>query len=253
MKKALLSILIAFVISLQAIAQGAYFEMKMTSTGGESVNGVMKTYAQDGNTRTEMNMSTAMGQFNTVSLNLKTAPNTLYLLNQQAKTYIEITIAGDEEYRDYAPTEYEVTVLGNEKINGYNCKHVKIRIKGSKNDMEMWLTTELQGYADFAKVKTKYTGKDNLYKALEAKGVNGFPVRIKASEKGQGVQLDLIKAEKRTHPASLFSLSGYNKGAGASINPNMDMNELMKQMMNMTPEEREKWAEQMKQMYQQPK
>jgi hypothetical protein len=105
----------------------------------------------------------------------------------------------------------------------------------------MWTTTEIDGYADFAKVKTKYTGKANMYKALEAKGVVGFPVRIKSIDHGHEVRIDLVKAEKRNNPDSLFSLSGYTKQEGAGIPGGAEMQEMMKQLQNMTPSEREAW------------
>lgn len=63
------------------------------------------------------------------------------------------------------------------------------------------------------------------------------------------VQVDLITAEKRTNPSNLFSLSGYKKSEGPAM-PGMGVD--MQKIQQMTPEEREKWIEQMKNQYSNP-
>jgi hypothetical protein len=232
------------------VAQGYYVEYKLSSNTAEgALSGAMKTYVQDGNTRMEMNMNTGMGAFNMVNLVLKSSPSTVYMLDEKSKTYTEIKTGDDEEWRDYAQEEYEVTVLGKEKVNGYNATHVKVKRKGSNQDIELWNTTEIAGYTDFAMMKTKYTGKYNMLKAMEAKGAAGFPVRIKAAQKQYAMQMDLVKAEKRTNPETLFTLNGYTKGGNSAMPAGIDMQEMMRKMENMTPEEREKWVKQMQEMY----
>lgn len=244
--------LAACLLTSLAFAQGFFIEYKITSTTGQGgLTGSMKTYAQDGNSRVEMNMNvTGMGGMNMASLYLKSSPGLVYLLNEQGKTYSELSTTTDEDWKDYPQSEYEVTVIGKEKVNGYNATHVKIRRKGSTHDMEMWNTTELPGYADYANLKTKFTGKSNLLKALEAKGATGFPVRIRSAEKQYSMQMDLVKAEKRSNPANLFSLSGYTKGAaGHGSGTNINVQEMINNMQNMTPEEREIWLKKLEEQY----
>lgn len=232
-------------------AQGYYIEYKLSSSGGDegNVTGLMKSYAQDGNSRMEMNMNVAgVGAMDMVSLSLKGSPNVVYLLNEKSKTYTELNSTDSEDWKDYPQSEYEVTVIGKEKVNGYNAIHIKVRRKGSSNDMEMWNTTEVSGYADLAALKTKYTGKSNLLKAMQTKGAEGFPVRIRVAEKQYTMQMDLVKAEKRSNPSSLFSLNGYTKGSN-TIPGNINVQEMMQNIQNMTPEEREKWIKQMEEQY----
>ena len=231
-----------------AFAQGYYMEMKMSTNEGEM--GTMKIYSQDGNSRSEMKMTANVpaGFGAMAMLSLKSEPNKIYMLNEKDKTYTEMDVNNKEEYRDGDKSEYEVTIVGKEKVNGYNCTHVKIKQKGSKHDMDWWTTTELANYAEFSKVKSQYTGKSNLYSALEAKGAAGFPVRIKTEDHGQMVQVDLITAEKRTNPSNLFSLSGYKKSEGPGA-PGAGMGIDYSKIQQMTPEEREKWIEQMKNQY----
>ncbi|MCX6199399.1 MAG: DUF4412 domain-containing protein [Bacteroidetes bacterium] len=253
MKKLLASICCAFTL-LIINAQGVYIEMKISTTGGkEIITGLMKAYSQDGNNRSEMNMNMTgapEGIGNITMLTLKSNANTVYLLNEKNKTYTEFSSSTEtEDMKDYPQSEYEVTVLGIEKVNNYTCKHVRVIRKGNNRETEMWTTTDLIGYADFAKVKTKYTGKANMYKALEAKGAVGFPVRIKAGEQGHVVQIDLVKAEKRNNPAALFSLSGYTKQEGTGLPGGAEMQEMLKQLQNMTPAERDAWMKRLKEQH----
>ena len=65
------------------------------------------------------------------------------------------------------------------------------------------------------------------------------------------MQLDLVKAEKKSLDGSLFSTNGYTKSATNSVSgmPVIDAQAIQK----MTPEERQKYIEDMKAKYQQPK
>jgi hypothetical protein len=250
-------VLLLALISLKTAiyAQGSYIEFKITS-GSANGSGTVKSYSQDGNTRSEATISAPQlpNGIKITSLILKAQPNTIYLLNDKDKTYSEIQSGNSDEYKDYPQADYEVTVVGKETVNGYNSTHVIIKVNG-KQSREMWTTKDIAGYADFSKIKTKYTGQDNMYKALAAKGADGMPVRIKTTEGGRSMQLDLIKAEKRSNPATLFSLSGYTKNSSASGIPSVegmpDMQEMMKKLQNMTPAEREAMLKKLKEMYQQ--
>jgi hypothetical protein len=249
--KKILAALIAITLTMGVFAQGFYIEYKIGASGKEaSVGGNFKTYSQGGDVRSEITMSVPqMGEMQITSLSLKTEPNKIYLLNEKEKTYTEMATGNDEEWKDRAQSDYEVTVLGKETINGYNTTHVSIKINGKQRE-ELWTTRDIAGYGEFAKIKTKYTGKDNLYKALAAKSADGLPVRIKVDERGHNMQMDLVKAEKRSNPANLFSLDGYKKGEGMSGMPGGEqIQEMMKNMQNMTPAEREEMIRQLKEQY----
>lgn len=238
-----------------AFSQGYYMEFKITSAGKEAnMSGVMKTYAQNDNSRGEITMTVPNlpggGKISVVSLVLKDNPGKVFLLDEENKSYTEMETGNDEEWKDAPESDYEVTVVGKEAVNGYNATHVKILRKGEKTPDEYWTSKDVVDYADMMKMKTKYTGKDNMMKALEAKGANGFPVRIKTTEQGNSIQIDLVKSEKKNNPASIFSLNGYTKSTSGTIIPaGIDVQQMMKDVQNMTPEEREKWMEQMQQQY----
>ncbi|HXH17498.1 MAG TPA: DUF4412 domain-containing protein, partial [Chitinophagales bacterium] len=254
-KQFLLTVLCFAAIAATSFAQGFYIEFKITSSGKEgSMSGAMKTYYQDGNSRADINMTVPQlpggSGISIVSLTLKDTPDKVFMLDEKNKSYTEIDLSSAEDWKDAPPTDYEVTVIGKENVNGYNTIHVKVLRKGSKTPEEFWNTTEVAGYQDMAKIKTKYTGKDNLMRALEAKGAGGFPVRVKTTEQGNSIQIDLVKAEKKSNPASLFSLNGYTKSQTGTIIPaGIDVQQMMKDMQNMTPEEREKWIQEMQKQY----
>ena len=249
----LITFSLALFVATTLFAQGFYIEFKITTGGNKAVSsGTIKSYSQDGDTRSEVNMAMPQmpgGAIKITSLALKADPNKMYLLNEKDKTYSEIETASQEDYKDLPQANYEVTVVGKETVNGYNTTHVTIKINGVQRE-EMWTTKDLAGYADFSKIKTKYTGKTNMYKALADKGADGMPVRIKVNERGQGIQMDLVKAEKRNNPSSLFSLSGYTKGSAFSGIPGAEnMQEMMQKMQNMTPQEREEIMKRIKEQY----
>jgi hypothetical protein len=251
MKRVLLSCLLCGCLAVPGFSQGFYFEFKLT---GDKVNGNMKTYAQDGNSRSELNIALgapgsgqAMNR-NVVALVLKDNPDKTYMLDVDKKTYSELDISKRPDTKD-SPDDYDITVIGKEKVNGYDATHVKVKNKRTNQEQDMWTSTGVANYSELEKIKTKYTGKENLTKALAAKGAEGFPVRFIIKEMNTTVQLDLVAASTKTNPASLFSLDGYTKSTGAGA----DRQQMMQQLQNMTPEERQKFIEQMRQQQGAPK
>jgi len=211
----------------------------------------MKLSYKDGNSRSEISMAVPQlpgGALSLVSLVLKDSPGQVFMLDEKNKSYTVIDATSDEDWKDAPESDYVVTVIGNENVNGYNCTHASVTRKGEKTAEEYWTTTEINDFASLMGMKAKYIGKDNLTKALAAKGANGFPVRIKTIEQGNAITVDMVKVEVKSHPATLFSLDGYKKSAGATIIPGgIDI----QQIMNMTPEEREKMMKEMEEMYKQ--
>ena len=246
--KKITTLLMVAIAALHIQAQGYYIEMKVSMGGSPMAD--MKIYAQDGNSRSEVNSNMGgMANLNLIILNLRSTPDKVYMLDAAKRTYSESNTTSNADYKDAEQEDYEVNVIGKEKVNGYNTTHVRIKKKDDAHTMEMWTTTELIDYKDLAMVKSKYTGKANLYKQLEAKGAAGFPVRVKTNEMSRDVQIDLVKAEKRAQPASLFSLDGYTK-TDVMNTMGIDIKEMMQKMQNMTPEERERMLKMLQQQYQ---
>jgi hypothetical protein len=254
-----LSLFLSALFAGQAVlAEGFYLEFKIV-VGDNRGSGNMKTYAQDGNTRSEIELNMSMGgpeanptagpTTKIVSLTLKDKPEKAYMLSEDKKTYSEMDISKDGPLKD-SPDDYEVTVVGKEKVNGYNSTHVKVKVKSNGMEQEMWTSTDITGYAEYQKIKTKYTGKEGLNKALAVKGAEGFPVRIKIAQGMMSAQIDLVEAKRKDNPASMFSLEGYTKAAGGTGTGGQNVQDMVNKMKNMSPEERQKFLEQMKQQHQ---
>jgi hypothetical protein len=245
-------ILTFIAIATYAFSQGYYVEFKISSetSVGKQIAGNMKSYYQSGNSRSEMSMNipgvpTGM---NVVSLILSNAPGKIYMLNEEAKTYSELETK-EGEWREHAKAEYEITVVGKEKVNGYNTTHSIVKVNG-KQLQEIWTTKDIDGYSNFAKMKSKYTGQENMFTALADKGAEGMPVRMKVSEHENTMQMDLVKAEKLNVPFSKLSLDGYTKGTNTGTSRTVpSQQEMIQKFQNMTPQEREEMIKQMQQQY----
>ena len=243
MKQILLAFLILTATLSQVLAQGAYVEFKMTGDSG--VVGTTKIYTKDGSSRSDINMASPQvpGGYRWLSVTLKDRPMKTYMLNENTKTYSEIDLS-TAAARENDSTQYEVTVMGREKVNGYNCTHVKVRRARAAGSEDVWLSTEVPNYKQYLSIKSKYTSHGML-KAMEAKGAVGFPVRTVAAERGKNIQVDLVKMEQRDNPATLFTLDGYTRAGvpGGATGASQDVQDAMKKIQSMTPEERQKFID----------
>jgi Domain of unknown function (DUF4412) len=232
---------------------GYYIEFKVTSAQGMS--GTMKSWYQDGSTRSQMNfgegmpaMGPGMGMMNMTSLQLKSNPDAFYILNEKEKTYFESGKRKHEGETNDDKEKYEVAVLGKETVNGYSTTHVTLKAKTERTGiMHWWVTTDVKGYSDLADMKNRYINGSAATRAMAEKGVQGFPVRMKMGVDKMEMQMDLVKAELMDIPDSKFSLEGYTKQDRPS--PMMPGGVDMQKIQNMTPEERQKFVEQMQKQY----
>ncbi|MCS6819253.1 MAG: DUF4412 domain-containing protein [Chitinophagales bacterium] len=228
------------------LAQDYYMEYTTTTLKQkDNIVGTNKIYYKAGNTRIESQMQSPVGKFETITLILAGNKKTVYNLNPASKTYMEVSIAASSQYKDYSEKDYEITVIGNEKVNGYNATHAKIRLKDKKYEMDVWVTKDIKLYSELVNIKTGYN-QPALYKALQEKGIEGMAVRMQVVERGEGVQLDLIKAEKQNHPSHLFSLDGYSKSVSLDFSNPENM---IKQLQNMTPDQQRQFEEHLKNLY----
>jgi hypothetical protein len=243
MKKTTISILTVLWMATQAFSQGAYIEFKIG--GSQSgITGTAKSYTKDGNSRSEIHMVAPQvpgAAIDKVTLILKGNTKKAYTLNENAKTYTEMDLIGAAA-PDEDPTQYEVTLIGKEKVNGYNSTHVKLKKKTQTAEEDVWVSTEVLNYKQYLSVKSKYTSA-GIFKAIQAKGAEGFIVRVMASERGHSMQVDLVKSELRNNDASLFSLDGYKKESAIAAGAESAAQDVMQKMQNMTPEERQQFIE----------
>lgn len=248
MRKIYLCIIAFLFISINLFGRdGVYLEFKITSG---SMNGTSKSYSAGGDTRSEMTMSNG-GGYSIVTLMLNNAPGKVYMLNDKDKTYSEMS-AGQSQGENNDRDDYDVTVVGNERVNNFNSVHVKVKNKRTQKVMDLWMSKDITNYGSYTGVKTQYLGGDGFFQKLKQKGADGFVARMLVNgDRGEKMQMDLIKAERRDVNASLLSLNGYTKTAGPQM-PGGYTAPSMQDMQNMTPEQRQQYIEQMQKQYQQP-
>jgi len=230
MKNALL-LLTGLALSCGAFAQDMYLEYKLSGPA----NGTSKMYTSTAGVRVEAEMQLPqMGSMKSVTLMPASKPGTVITFTDKAKTYTEIKTQSNAA----ETAKYEVKVVGKEKIGAYNCVHSTVSLNG-KPAMEMWTSKEIPGYETLLK-QTKANspiGTESMYRQLESKGASGMMVKMTVGT--GGMTTELVKAEKRSNPASLFAVpAGYTK---SEFDP--------AQMQNMTPAQRQKMMQEMMKQY----
>jgi hypothetical protein len=271
MRKSIGPTLIAFLLAvLPASAQfEGVLEMKMTVTGkgGEGGGGgTMNLAVAKAGTRSEMNMTFGPTEMKMVMLQKNDTPDMLYRINDADKTYTEIDMAKMRQMagQQQKASEYTVEKLGQETILGYKTQHVLVKEKNAANgngmNMEMWTAKDLLDYATFNKLQARPDrgGREEaLLKALKAAEADGMPIKaITTGTDGSKVTLEVVKADKKSLPASTFEIpAGYTKSAGGMMGmmggaSGAQADEAKKKMddalKNMTPEQRQMIEKMMK-------
>jgi hypothetical protein len=184
------------------------------------------------------------GGIKTISIIQADKPNTVISLDERTKTYSETEVK-----EQAAPTDNNCTVkiIGKEKAGNYNCTHVMVTENGHQT--EYWMTTEISDFSKYGSSRktNKYMGSGNAYAAMTKSGVTGFPVKTLSKDPKAGeIVIELVKLEKQDVPSSQFNIpSGYTKKTAAPQAPVIDVQKLQ----SMTPEERQKYAEELKKQY----
>ena len=201
-----------------------------------------------------------------VMLQKNDTPDMLYRINDADKTYTEIDMAKMRQMagQQQKASEYTVEKLGQETLLGYKTQHVLVKEKNAANgngmNMEMWTAKDLLDYATFSKLQARPDrgGREEaLLKALKAAEADGMPIKaITTGTDGSKVTLEVVKADKKSLPASTFEIpAGYTKSAGGMMGmmggasgaqadaAKKKMDDALK---NMTPEQRQMIEKMMK-------
>lgn len=209
----------------------------------------MKAWFQDGNTRSriQMNLPSGMDKFpgmpglgNMVMLQLKDQPGKTFMMDESNKTYFETS---ERMEKDAPEEDFDITVIGQEKVNGYHATHLKAVSKTTKSVMDWWVSKEVTGYQEMKNFRTRQFNTTSLYRLMEEKSVEGFPVKMIMSRgKERSMEINLVKAEKMDIPDSQFSLNGYAKKESSPFMPGGMDSEKLK---NMSPEDRIKFFQEL--------
>ncbi len=240
------SFLCAFAVNSQ---NGAYIEFKITSNKGYS--GSIKVHFSEFGSIAEFSMAVPQipgGGIINKSMTMKDKPGITYMINDQNKTYSEIT-ATDPSNQD--TKTYVVKKLGEETVNGYKCVHSMIT-EGNETH-EVWNTKEITDFYKYAEAfkSNKRIGSQKRDQALKDAGCDGFPVKTvhKGNAREGDMTMELVKVEKKTFTKIQFEIpSGYTQSAGGSSLGGGEMKS-QQEIMNMSPEERAKYVEEIKKKY----
>jgi hypothetical protein len=258
MKKLLLSSVLMFAAIAASAQSGAQVDFKISSSHGAS--GTIKGFYSGGNSRVEMTMTMPQmpgGGFSRTSIMKSTEPSKTYQLDDKNKTYTvnEIKVGAKDDASDYT-----VKLIGKDKVAGYNCIHVavtktsKVAAGTATENMEFWTTKDISEYEKYAgKGDNKYMGTSAMYEALKKQGADGFIIKSFVTDsRGGDFTMELVKIEKKDVPASLFTVpADYKLSANPTMTPgNPAQNIDIQKIQNMTPEEREKYIEEMRKQYQ---
>jgi len=239
MRLPLISALLLCSVSAFAAPSDGEMHMKFTSP---FANGEYVVHYSKLGTRTEGSLAGALG---TVAITKKDAPDMVYMLDEQAKTYTEMNTKDHPPQR--STETYTVKKVGTETIVGYKAEHVIVTGSGG-NVVEMWLNRDLYELAKQFNVGGPHLDQDGMMKTLKAQGIEGVPVKIVSYMPGKEAQgkfeMTLVSADHKAQPASLFEIpAGFTKqdqahrmGAPGTMTHEMRA-ALKEQMKNMTPEQ----------------
>ena len=213
------------------------------SSAGFRMEWVMKTGAQAKKAPTEIRMTM-----------LAALPNAdkVYLVNDENKTYsVWDTKKAREDMKSVTEEDYKVEKLGSDRVAGYTCQNA--RVTSSKGtDFEVCVTKELGPSADWIAAMNRNDPEARSWlKALRDQGIEGFPVRWSIRQKGSTepmTVMELVRAQKKPLPASLFSVPADYKETGFAVGgltPEQEkaMSDALKRM---SPEQRKQYEETMK-------
>jgi len=162
-------------------------------------------------------------------------PRKATLVNDAAKSYTVIDLK-DAAAADSSGGKYTLNEVGKEKLLGYACTH--LTLTRPRELVDAWVTQELpDAYVVLRKLQqaNPQFGAADAFRALDAAGKAGLPMRCIVVRDGQRVTTEVRKIERRTVPASMFSVpAGYAQsdlaGAGTA-QPTPEQVEQMKKMI----------------------
>ena len=258
MKKLLRLSLGAFLLlPLAAAAQweGA-LEMKIS---GKDVNGSSKAFVGKAGARMQIEMTNpqlqkvGQGAMKMTVLVRTAEPDVSYMINDAQKSYAKIDVKEMQKSIPASEREKKWTVkrLGADKVAGYPCERALVNQEGSETDNEVCVSKEIVASAGLFSAGRRDPSSQGLEKALKSNGLEGMPIRMVMRQKGSAeaaMTWELVKAEKRSLPASTFDLpAGYKETSlmGTMVSPEQQK-QMEDAMKNMTPEQRKMIEEMMK-------
>jgi hypothetical protein len=195
---------------------GVYYESitAMTSkTRGTQKDTNVMYFTQGGEGRAEMSIPIP-GVKTSKMVILGRAGQSRYSLNvdDAQKTYSLNVI--DTALINSGGDEYTVTRVGEETVTGYHCIHSKMTSKSrlSSTTMDIWTSASVPGYDLYKKLISVNKVTPSMIAALDKAGCNGYFVKMVTGSKDYTMTMELIRAQEKNLPASLFRIpAGYKE------------------------------------------
>jgi uncharacterized protein DUF4412 len=190
-------------------------------------------------------------RFRMVMLQRLAEPNKTYSIDDEQKTYSVIT---HEEKAQPSDRKWKVEKTGRDSVAGYSCEKA-VLTSDSGGRTEVCVSKEIMPSSSWLAAWNRREDQRSPLKALREAGVEGFPIRwiIRDKEGDATTQMELVRFEKKSLPASLFEIPpGYQQTSGSMMGISADQRKQMdaakkSAYASMTPEQRKKAAEQIRQ------
>jgi hypothetical protein len=242
-------ILLTVAAFAQGLAQnGATIEYKISSSRGAS--GTIQVNQSEFGSVSQFDMQIPQmpgGGISMKSLLRKQEPDVIYQINDRDKTYSK---SNKSEAAGEDNKTYKAKKIGDETVAGYKCVHAIV--DDGKESYEVWSTKDIPGFEKYAEAMraNKKTGSVKREQALKEAGCDGLPVKTlhKGNEREGDMTMELQKLEKKNFNSADFEVpAGYNMTS--QRNPVMPQVKSQQELINMSPEERAKYVEEMKRKY----
>jgi hypothetical protein len=202
---------------------GLLYEFRVSYTfrqkGKDSTSAdTLSTAITDGhNIRNDMGMSGMRIQV----LGHAGLPRYSILLYPQSKTYV-LNIIDTAAINSRNGPGYQVTRIGNETVSGYKCIHSKLTMVTTSQKSgiteDIWTSTDVPGYATLEKLMTVQNVTPKMMQALDQAGCGGFFVKLGMQSSGFSMDMQLIMADRRNFPASMFQIpAGYSPAGKVNL------------------------------------
>lgn len=206
---------------------GVHYQYLITATTKQKnpIKDTMNAYfTNSGQGRSEINLAgmiaaaagTKAGGSPLVAISNIAKRNYSVFLDADSKSYSLNII--DTSLINSGLQSFQVTKIGNETIDGYNCTHAKLTSNSGKGitkhstTMDIWTSADVPGYITLKNWMSTQNVTPKMMQALDQAGCGGFMVKMANQTKDLNYSMDLIKAEKDSFPASMFSIPpGYTE------------------------------------------